>query len=70
MKTILIIDDEVDLCKLMKTYFLRRGYQVYISHTLEDGKARFKEIAPDYVFYDGECADFDGFRPPKNLNDI
>jgi DNA-binding response OmpR family regulator len=67
---VLIIDDEVDFGKLMRSLFLRKGYQVYVTHTLAEGKRRFKEIAPDYVFYDGECKDFDNCRPPKNLNDL
>ena len=33
-KKVLIIDDEVDLCLLLKTYLNRRNYEVYCSHTL------------------------------------
>jgi DNA-binding response OmpR family regulator len=69
-KKVLIIDDEVDFATLMKNYFLRKGYEVYIEHTLEAGKKRFKEIAPTYVFYDGNSKDFDDFMPPRKLRDI
>ena len=69
-KKVLIIDDDVDFGTLMRNYFLRKGYEIYVEHTLETGKKRFKEIAPTYVFYDGDCKDFDAFRPPQNLKDI
>ena len=56
-KKVLIIDDEVDLCLLMKTYFLRKNYEVYIAHTLNDGMARLNEIVPDYLFIDYNLPD-------------
>ncbi len=56
-KKVLIIDDEVDLCLLMKAYFLRKNYEVYIAHTLADGMNRLSEIAPDYLFIDYNLPD-------------
>jgi len=56
-KKVLIIDDEVDLCLLMKTYFLRKNYEVYIAHTLSDGISRLKEFHPDYLFIDYNLPD-------------
>jgi len=56
-KKVLIIDDEVDLCLLMKSYFLRKNYEVYIAHTLADGMNRLNQIAPDYLFIDYNLPD-------------
>jgi len=56
-KKVLIIDDEVDLCTLMKSYFLRKEYEVYIAHTLTDGMNRLNEITPDYLFIDYNLPD-------------
>jgi DNA-binding response OmpR family regulator len=56
-KKVLIIDDEVDLCLLMKSYFLRKNYEVYIAHTLNDGLKRLNEIAPDFLFIDYNLPD-------------
>lgn len=56
-KKVLIIDDEVDLCLLMKSYFLRKNYEVYIAHTLKDGVQRLDEIIPDYLFIDYNLPD-------------
>ena len=56
-KKVLIIDDEVDLCLLMKAYFLRKNYEVYIAHTLADGLNRLNQISPDYLFIDYNLPD-------------
>jgi len=56
-KKVLIIDDEVDLCLLMKAYFLRKNYEVYIAHTLSDGLNRLGQIIPDYLFIDYNLPD-------------
>ena len=56
-KKVLIIDDEVDLCMLMKNYFLRKNYEVHIAHTLGDGMKRLGEFTPDYVFIDYNLPD-------------
>jgi len=56
-KKVLIIDDEVDLCLLMKAYFLRKSYEVYIAHTLSDGMKRLDQIVPDYLFIDYNLPD-------------
>lgn len=56
-KKVLIIDDEVDLCVLMRQYFLRKDYEVYIANTLNDGMHRLNEILPDYLFIDYNLPD-------------
>ncbi len=51
-KKILIIDDEEDLCLLLKEYFLRRNYDVTISHHLAEGKELLPIVMPDAVVLD------------------
>ncbi|HVG42371.1 MAG TPA: response regulator [Chitinophagaceae bacterium] len=69
-KKVLIIDDEVDLCKLMKTYFLRKNYEVYTAHTLLDGMSRLSEISPDYLFIDYNLPDGLGWDKLPELYQI
>lgn len=45
MKTILLLDDEVSLMKLMSHVLVRRGYIVLESSTAEDAIARFQDVA-------------------------
>lgn len=54
---VLIIDDEIDLCLLLKSYFLRKNYEVYLSHTLEEGISFLKSLQPQIVFLDNNLPD-------------
>ena len=49
-KRILIIDQDRDLCLLIKLYFLRKGYEVYISHCCQEAFSRVEEYRPNLIF--------------------
>lgn len=61
-KTILIIDDEEDLCLLMKNYFIRKDFRVYYAHTLKEGMEMMKQIVPDILFLDNNLPDGTGWN--------
>ena len=55
-RSVLIIDDEVDLCMLMKSYFLRKQYEVFIANSIVEALPLAKEQQPNYIFLDwGVC---------------
>ena len=56
-KKILIIDDETDLCLLLKDYFTRKHYEVFVCHTLSEGKIAFEDLTPDILFLDNNLPD-------------
>ena len=56
-KKILIIDDEVDFCLLLKAFYSRRGFEVSLSHTLKDGLQCIRTLEPDIVFLDNNLPD-------------
>ncbi|MGN6569625.1 MAG: response regulator [Flavipsychrobacter sp.] len=60
-RKVLIVDDEIDLCLLLKSYFLRKDYEVFLSHTLEDGLAQLKLLTPDILFLDNNLPDAEGW---------
>jgi two-component system, OmpR family, response regulator len=66
-KKVLIIDDEVDLCLLLKTYLNRRNYDVYYSHTLQEGMNQFKQVVPDILFLDNNLPDGIGWEKAAGL---
>ena len=69
-KKVLIIDDEIDLCLLLKGYFLRKSYDVFISHSLNEGISTLKDIQPDIVFIDNNLPDGTGWETtPALAND-
>jgi DNA-binding response OmpR family regulator len=58
MEKVLIIDDELDLCLLMKTYFhQKKKYVVELAHTLTDGLSKIDKFSPDIVFLDNNLPD-------------
>ncbi|SRR5690606_10348913 len=56
-KKIVIIDDEEDLCHLMKTYFLELDHDVFLANTLGSGLLLIKEVSPDVIFIDNNLPD-------------
>jgi len=57
MKKVLIIDDEVDFCILLKAYLTRHHYEVHYSHTLNGGVEQAKKISPEIIFLDNNLPD-------------
>lgn len=68
---VLIIDDEIDLSLLLKSYFIRKGYEVFLSHTLSDGLVALSACRPDILFLDNNLPDGTGWNEaPSILNDM
>ncbi|HUR67290.1 MAG TPA: response regulator [Chitinophagaceae bacterium] len=60
-RKILIIDDEVDFCMIMKGYFQRLNYEVLLAYTLREGLALFQEQRPEILFLDNNLPDGNGW---------
>jgi len=52
MKTILVVEDEREIARMVQTYLMREGYRVEVAFTGEDGWAMFKSVQPDLVVLD------------------
>lgn len=59
-KSILIIDDDIDLCTLLGRYLARKGFDTEASHTGAKGIAKFNEKKFDAVICDYRLGDMDG----------
>ncbi len=68
-KKIVIIDDEEDLCHLMKTYFLELNHDVFLANTLGSGLSLIHEVSPDVVFIDNNLPDGLGWEKMSYLID-
>ena len=69
---ILIIDDDVDICMLLKRFFERNGYDVKITFKGADGIICLKNEKIDIVLTDFRLPDKDGFEmieAIKSVND-
>jgi DNA-binding response OmpR family regulator len=56
-KKVLIIDDEPDFGLLLKNFFVKKNYEVYVSYTLADGMNVLDSVKPDFVFLDNNLPD-------------
>jgi DNA-binding response OmpR family regulator len=61
-KKILIIDDEVDFCTIMKGYFGKRNYDVLVAYNIQAGLMLLDEINADILLLDNNLPDGDGWK--------
>lgn len=60
-KTILVVEDDGDLCTLLEYNLSRNGYRVELMHQLEGGLERAQRVRPDLIILDVMLPDGDGF---------
>lgn len=58
-KKVVIVDDEQDLCHLLRQYLLdlHPGYEVHLAYTLSDGLVTIQRVKPDVLFIDNNLPD-------------
>lgn len=67
-KKVLIIDDEYDLCYLLKSYLRSKNFEVDTANTLDAGLAKIDSDHPDIVFLDNNLPDGSGWdKAPEIL---
>ena len=61
-KKLLIIDDEMDFCLIMKGYFVRKNYEVFEAYNLQSGLFLIDDTKPDILFLDNNLPDGQGWK--------
>jgi two-component system response regulator CpxR len=64
---VLVVDDDVELCRLMKEYFARVGYEVEFAHDGRSGLHRALGGNYDLIILDGMLPALDGFDVLRQL---
>jgi DNA-binding NtrC family response regulator len=64
---ILIIDDEMDYCMIMKNYFQSRNYQVFIGTTIRECWKNLEENQPDILLLDNNLTDGKGWEQVDDI---
>lgn len=59
---VLIVDDETDFCMIMKGYFARKHFEVFLAYTLQSGLFLLDEVKPDILFLDNNLPDGQGWK--------
>lgn len=57
MKKVLIVDDEVDHCLLLKQFLTKKNCEVHIAHTLSEGLDILNNIKPHALMLDNNLPD-------------
>jgi len=70
MKKILIIDDEKDLCFLIKAHLRQKDNDVTVAYTLKDGLQKIDTLHPDVIFLDNNLPDGLGWEKACEISDV
>ena len=70
MKRILLIDDDVDMCRLLSHFLQRKGFETDTAHTGAKGLAKFRESTFDVVLCDFRLGDMDGRKVLIDIKSI
>ncbi|OGS46280.1 MAG: hypothetical protein A2539_02825 [Elusimicrobia bacterium RIFOXYD2_FULL_34_15] len=62
MKTILIVDDEVLICKILKEYFELNGYNTFAAFTGQEALNSIKKEKPNLILLDIGLPDISGIE--------
>ena len=67
--SVLIIDDEENLCWMLKETFTIQGYEANYCHNVKDGLQKIREEHPDVVILDVNLPDGNGKDLLKKIKD-
>ncbi len=66
-RTILVIDDEPDVCEILREYLEGAGYGVEVAHTGAEGLRKARELKPFAITLDVMMPEMDGWETIKKL---
>lgn len=69
-QTILIVDDEVNICELIRLYVEKEGYKAIIANDGKTAMEKFKSQAPDLVLLDIMLPIKDGWQVCREIRAI
>ena len=66
--SVLLIDDDTELCAMLRKYLSRHGWEVRTAHSGGTGIAAAREHRADLIVLDVMLPDFDGFEVLRRLH--
>lgn len=67
---LLIVDDEVELCSLLKEYFGGKGYLVEVSHDGVEAIEKVGSFQPDLILLDVRMPKMNGFNVLESIKKL
>ena len=67
---ILVVDDDTNICELLRLYLTKEGYQVTVANDGEEGLEKFNQVKPDMVLLDVMMPGEDGFAVCRRIRSL
>ncbi|MDR0992494.1 MAG: response regulator transcription factor [Ruminococcus sp.] len=64
---VLVVDDDNNICELLKLYLEKEGYSVIVSHTGDHAIVSFTHLKPDIVLLDIMLPELDGWQVCREI---
>ena len=64
---VLIVDDDKNICDLLRLYLEKEGYSVILSHDEEEAVVKFNALKPDIVLLDVMLPGLDGWQVCREI---
>ena len=64
---ILVVDDDQNICELLRLYLTKEGYQVTLACDGEDALAKYAQAKPDMVLLDVMMPKLDGWEVCRRI---
>ena len=64
---VLIVDDDKNICDLLRLYLEKEGYSVILSHDGEEAVVKFNALKPDIVLLDVMLPGLDGWQVCREI---
>ena len=67
---ILVVDDDANICELLRLYLTKEGYQVTVANDGEEGLEKFNQVKPDMVLLDVMMPKMDGLEVCRRIRRV
>lgn len=64
---VLVVDDDKNICELLRLYLEKEGYSVILSHDGEEAVVKFNALKPDIVLLDIMLPGMDGWQVCREI---
>ena len=64
---ILVVDDDKNICELLRLYLEKEGYSVVLCHDGQEAVVKFNALTPDMILLDIMLPSFDGWQVCREI---